>query len=158
MIETLANVVLAVHAAIVVFVVGGLVSILVGNGLHWRWVDALWFRLAHLAAILVVVTESWFGIVCPLTTLEMFLRSKVAVPTYAGGFIEHWLQRALYFDAPQWVFTLIYSVFGAMVAATWWFFPPRRTVKLSPQAIVSTVPPSTRNAAPVVADACNEHT
>jgi len=63
--------------------------------------------------------------VCPLTTLEMFLRGKTQGATYDGGFIEHWLQRVLYFDAPGWVFTGAYSVFGALVLATWWFFPPR---------------------------------
>ena len=31
----------------------------------------LWFRLAHLTAIAVVVLQAWFGVICPLTTLEM---------------------------------------------------------------------------------------
>ena len=122
----MADAVLAVHVAIVFFVVGGLGLILVGNALRWRWVNAPWLRLAHLAAIAVVVTESWFGIVCPLTTLEMFLRRQSGTTTYGGGFVEHWLQRLLYFDAPPWVFTLGYSLFGLLVVATWWYFPPAR--------------------------------
>jgi hypothetical protein len=32
----------------------------------------------------------------------------------------------LFYNAPSWVFTLIYSLFGALVAATWWRWPPRR--------------------------------
>ena len=130
--QILADAVLALHIAIVVFVVGGLVAILVGRLARWRWVDALWFRLAHLGAIGFVVLESWFGIVCPLTTLEMFLRGKAQGTTYDGGFVEHWLQRVLYFDAPGWVFTVAYSVFGAAVVATWWFFPPRAMRSASP--------------------------
>ncbi len=123
--QLLADAVLSLHVAIVVFVVGGLVLIIAGNLRAWRWVNALWFRLAHLAAIAVVVAEAWFGVVCPLTSLEMWLRAKARATTYSGGFIEHWLQRILYYDAPGWVFTLGYSLFGLVVAATWWYFPPR---------------------------------
>ena len=123
--QLLANVVLTLHVAIVAFVVGGLVLIIVGNLRAWRWVNALWFRLAHLAAIAVVVAEAWFGVVCPLTSLENWLRVKARTATYTGGFIEYWLQRILFYEAPSWLFTVGYSLFGLVVAATWWYFPPR---------------------------------
>ena len=71
------------------------------------------------------MAESWFGLVCPLTSLEMWLRENAHGTTYAGSFIEHWLQRILYYDAPTWVFTVVYTLFGVVVAATWWHFPPR---------------------------------
>jgi hypothetical protein len=121
---SLADAVLVLHVAIVVFVVGGLVAIIAGNLRDWRWVNALWFRSAHLAAILVVVAEAWLGAVCPLTTLEMRLRAKAGAATYAGSFIGHWLQRMLYYDAPPWAFTLGYTIFALAVVATWWYFPP----------------------------------
>ena len=121
----LADAVLFVHLAIVVFVVGGLAFIVVGNLRNWRWANSLWFRLAHLAAIVVVVAQSWLGAVCPLTTLEMWLRTKARETTYSGGFIEYWFQNLLYYEAPTWVFTLTYTLFGLIVAATWWYFPPR---------------------------------
>jgi len=79
----------------------------------------------HLAAIAVVVAEAWFGTVCPLTSLEMWLRVKARATIYTGNFIEHWLQRILYYEAPAWVFTLGYSLFGVVVVVTWWYFPPR---------------------------------
>jgi hypothetical protein len=120
----LANAVLVLHLALVVFVVGGLVLVVAGNLAHWRWVNGLAFRLAHAAAIAAVVTEAWLGLTCPLTTLEMWLRSQAGTATYGGGFVEHWLQWLLYYDAPAWTFTIIYSVFGLIVAATWWYFPP----------------------------------
>ena len=123
--QLLADVVLALHVAIAAFVVGGLVLIIVGNLRAWRWVGILWFRLAHLAAVAVIVAEAWSGVVCPLTSLEMWLRTNARGTTYAGGFVEHWLQRILYYDAPAWVFTLAYSAFGLAVAATWWYFPPQ---------------------------------
>ncbi len=123
--QLFADVVLSVHFVIVIFVVGGLVFIVVGAFRGWRLVRKLWFRLAHLAAIAVVVAQAWLGAVCPLTTLEMWLRAKAREATYSGSFIEHWLQRLLYYEAPPWVFTLAYSAFGLVVLATWWCFPPR---------------------------------
>lgn len=123
--QLLADMVLSLHLAIVSFVVGGLVLIIVGNLRTWTWVNAVWFRLAHLAAIAVVVAEAWLGVGCPLTSLEMWLRAKARATTYDGSFIEHWLQRVLYYEAPAWVFTLGYSLFGLVVVATWWYFPPR---------------------------------
>jgi polyferredoxin len=120
----LADVVLALHFCIVAFVVGGLVLTIIGNLGAWRWVNALWFRLAHLIAIAVVVAQAWVGATCPLTSLEMWLRANARAATYSSSFIEHWLQRLLYYEAPGWVFTLGYSLFGLLVAATWWRFPP----------------------------------
>jgi hypothetical protein len=122
--QLLADAVLTLHFSIVVFVVGGLVLTVIGNFRAWRWVNALWFRLAHLAAIGVVVAEAWFGATCPLTSLEMWLRAQARATTYSGSFIEHWLSRLLYYEAPTWVFTLGYSLFGLLVALTWWRFPP----------------------------------
>lgn len=120
----LADAVLVSHVAVVLFVVGGLVLVIAGNLRRWPWANNLWFRLAHLAAIGYVVAESWLGIECPLTTLEVWLRAQAGAPTYSTGFIEHWLSRLLYYDAPAWVFTLVYSLFGLAVAASWWYFPP----------------------------------
>lgn len=122
--QLLADAVLILHAAVVAFVVGGLVLVVIGNLRNWRWVNALWLRLAHLGAIAVVVAEAWQGVVCPLTTLEMWLRAKASAATYSGSFIEHWLQRVLYYEAPSWVFALGYSLFGLLVLAAWRYFPP----------------------------------
>lgn len=122
--QLLADVVLTLHFAVVAFVVGGLVLVIVGNLSNWRWVNRLWFRLAHLGAIMAVVAEAWLGVVCPLTTLEMGMRAKARVTAYRGSFIEHWVQQLLYYDAPAWVFVLGYSLFGLLVVVTWLIFPP----------------------------------
>lgn len=100
--QLLADAVLVLHAAIVLFVVAGLPLILIGNRYGWPWVNAPWFRLAHVATIGIVVAEAWIGMVCPLTTLEMWLRVRAqtqAGPYYANGFIEHWLQALLFWNA-----------------------------------------------------------
>ena len=123
--QLLADLVLATHAALVMFVIGGLAAILVGNFRGWRFVNAWWFRAAHLAAIAVVAAQAWLGITCPLTSLESALRVKAGGAAYETSFIEYWLTRLLYYDAPAWVFTTAYTLFGLAVAAAWWRFPPR---------------------------------
>lgn len=127
--QLLADAVLALHVAVVLFVVGGVVLVVAGNWRGWRWVNAMWFRLAHLAAIAVVVAQAWLDITCPLTTLEMWLRVQARLGTYRGSFIEYWLRRLLYYEAPEWVFALVYTLFGLVVVATWWRYPPKRFKK-----------------------------
>ena len=121
----LANAVLILHVGYVLFVVGGLILILTGGMRGWQWVRNPWFRAAHLAAIGYVVLESWLGIVCPLTTLEVWLRERAGQTSYTGDFIAYWLRRLLFFDAPAWVFTLCYSAFGALVLLSWFGVRPR---------------------------------
>ncbi len=120
----LADAVLVLHTGIVLFVVGGLLLVVLGNWRGWPWVNRPWFRLAHLAAITVVVAESWLGLTCPLTTLEWWLRARAGVAPYESSFIAYWLQTLLFYEAPGWVFALAYTVFGVLVAAAWWRFPP----------------------------------
>lgn len=122
--QLIADIVLTMHVAVVAFFIGGLVLILIGNLRNWRWVNVFWFRLSHLLTIAVIVAEAWLDATCPLTSVEMWLRTKAHSTTYSGSFIEHWLQRALYYEAPSWVFALGYSFFGLLVLVTWWYFPP----------------------------------
>ena len=122
----LADTILLVHLLFVVFVVFGLALIFVGKWRGWCWVRHFWFRLGHLFAIGYVVAQSWLGAICPLTIWEMQLRAKAGDAVYAGSFIAHWLQRLLYYQAPEWVFTLLYTTFGALVAASWFWVRPRK--------------------------------
>lgn len=123
--QLLADTVLLLHFGVVLFVIGGLVAVVVGNGLSWRWVNWLPFRVVHLAAIGVIAVQAWLGQYYPLTILESWLRVQAGQSAYAASFIEHWVQRVLYFQAPMWVFALLYTGFGALVLLAWWRFPPR---------------------------------
>lgn len=122
----LAEGVLVIHAAFVLFVVSGLLLIVVGGLLSWSWVRRPLFRFVHLFAIGVVVVQAWLGVLCPLTTLENWLRSRAGQQGYQGSFIQHWLHALLYYEAPEWVFILLYSGFGFLVMLAWMAFPPRR--------------------------------
>jgi Protein of Unknown function (DUF2784) len=124
--QTLADAVLLLHFGIVLFIVGGLAFILVGGLRGWHFIRKRWFRILHLLAIAIVVAQAWLGELCPLTTLEMWLRASAQEVTYSGSFIEHWLQRVLYYQAPSWVFTMVYTAFGLAVLFAWWYFPPSK--------------------------------
>ena len=120
-----ADLILLAHVLFVAFVVVGLVLILLGKFLNWRWVRNWWFRIAHLVAIVIVVLQAWLGVICPLTTIEMYLRQQAGDTVYAGTFISHWLESILYYQAPMWVFTVCYTVFGALVLLSWFWVRPR---------------------------------
>jgi hypothetical protein len=118
----LADLMLLVHAAFVLFVVGGLAAIWIGAALQRPWCRNPWFRGLHAAAIGFVVVETLLGYACPLTVWEAMLRGTRA----DQGFIQRWVGAVLYWDAPAWVFAVLYVAFGGLVAWTWVRIPPRR--------------------------------
>lgn len=118
----LADAVLLVHAAFVFFVVGGFAAICIGLARGWRYARDPWLRGAHLAAIGFVAVESVLGYACPLTLWESSLRGTAASEGFIARFVHAWL----FWNAPAWVFTAIYVAFAALVAWTWWRWPPRR--------------------------------
>ena len=120
-----ADVILFLHVFVVVFNVLGLVLIFLGYILKWSWVRNPWFRVVHIVIIGVVIIQSWIGVTCPFTSLEMALRSKAGVEVYSGTFISHWLESILYYQASPWVFVIIYTAFGALVIASWFMVRPR---------------------------------
>lgn len=120
----LANTVLILHVGIVLFIMGGLLLTLVGGICKWHWVRNFWFRALHLAGIGYVAMEAWLGIVCPLTTLEQWLRERAGQAVYAGDFIAHWLRKFMFYEAQPWVFIAAYSAFGLLVLLSWFFLAP----------------------------------
>ena len=121
-----ADVILLLHVLFVAFVIIGLVLIFVGKFRVWSWIRNPWFRIIHLAAITVVVVQSWLGLICPLTTIEMALRSQAGDTVYSGSFISHWLENILYYQIPPWIFAVSYMAFAAVVVASWFWIRPRR--------------------------------
>jgi len=115
-----ADIILIVHFAFVLFVIGGLGATWLGTWLRWRWVRNFWFRVAHLCAIVFVAAEAAAGIWCPLTIWEAELRGA----RREQGFIATWIHRFLFYDFPPWVFTASYAAFALIVAFTFWLVPP----------------------------------
>lgn len=110
-----ADLTLLAHALLVLFVVVGLVLIMLGAARGWAWVRNPAFRWTHLFTVAVVMVLSVLGIVCPLTSLEMYFRNLGGGVVYSGSFIGHWLEFLLYYTAPNWVWVIVYSLFTAAV-------------------------------------------
>ncbi|MCK7594764.1 DUF2784 family protein [Pseudomarimonas salicorniae] len=110
-----ADAVLALHVALVLFVITVPLLLPVGLRLGWRWARRRRVRIAHLLVLGIVVLEAWAGWLCPLTDWEMALRARAGGVTYEGDFIAHWLGELLYVRAPPWAFSVAYSAFLALV-------------------------------------------
>ena len=124
-----ADAILLMHVLFVAFVVIGLLLILLGKIRGWSWIRNPWFRLAHVAAIGVVTLQSWFGVTCLLTIWEKEWRLRASEAVYTGTFISHLLETILYYRAPMWVFAVCYTLFGAIVVASWIWVRPRPFTK-----------------------------
>ncbi len=82
----LADGIVVVHASFIAFVVlGGLLAL--------RWPRAAW---VHLPAAAWGVFVEYSGVICPLTPLEIAMRTRGNQAGYTGGFIEHYLLPAIY--------------------------------------------------------------
>jgi Protein of Unknown function (DUF2784) len=123
----LADIVLIMHAAFIAFVILGLVLILIGAVRSWGWIRNIWFRLIHLLAIGIVVAESWFGGICPLTEWESRLREAAGGVGYRESFVAHWLHELIFYDIAPRTFTALYTGFGIVVLLVWLGVPPRGT-------------------------------
>ena len=123
--SALADIILIVHFAFVLFVIGGLGVTWLGASLEWQWVRNFWFRVTHLCAIFFVAAEAIAGIWCPLTVWEAQLRGAHT----EKGFIANWVHRVLFYDFPSWVFTSAYVAFALLVALTFWLIPPGQRKK-----------------------------
>jgi hypothetical protein len=133
-----ADAVLILHTAFIAFVLFGLIVTWIGIFRRWRWVRGFTFRTAHLLAIAFVVLQAYFGIICPLTILENNLRQRAGQLAYTDrGFIHYWLHNLIFFDAPGWVFTTCYTVFGLLVLGTLVLAPPMR-----PKFMMREMPPA----------------
>ncbi|MFQ5780020.1 MAG: DUF2784 domain-containing protein [Nitrospiria bacterium] len=82
----LADLVVLVHLAFVLFAVLG--GFLVLRGRRWAWL--------HIPALLWAAWIEFGGWVCPLTPLENWLRESGGTAGYRGDFIERYLLPILY--------------------------------------------------------------
>ena len=81
-----ADLVLLGHFVFAMFAVFG--GILVFHNFAWSW--------AHIPVVLWSSLVNLKGWTCPLTPLEKALRIRAGQDGYAGGFIQHYVGRAVY--------------------------------------------------------------
>jgi len=86
--RVLADLLVAIHFAITLFIVlGGLLVL--------RWPRLVW---VHVPFALWGAVVEYSGVFCPLTPLENYLRQLGGEAGYSGGFIEHYILPILYPD------------------------------------------------------------
>jgi hypothetical protein len=84
--RVLADVVLMMHFAFILFaVLGGLLVL--------RWKRCAWIHIPAVAWAALISCAGW---VCPLTPLENWLREKGGAMAYRSGFIEHYILPVVY--------------------------------------------------------------
>ena len=121
----LADAVVAIHLALVGFIVIGMAAIVLGIVCKRRWAWNFYFRAIHLAMIAVVVEKSILGVGCPLTDWEDQLRARAGETVAQGTFIGRILHGLLFWNVPQSTLNVVYYVFGLAVLLTFVFAPPR---------------------------------
>lgn len=124
----LADTIALIHFAFVLWVVVGLLVTFLGWPMGWRFVRSPWFRGAHLACIAFVIIQTWRGEWCPLTLWENdlhLLAGRDPKDLYRDSFVAYWVHRLMFFEAPWQVFVWCYTVFGALVIASFFLVPVR---------------------------------
>lgn len=82
----LADLIVVLHLAFVLFVAAGALLVL-------RWPRLTWIHLPAAAWGALIEFAGW---ICPLTPLENWLRLRGGAAGYRGGFVEHYIIPVLY--------------------------------------------------------------
>ena len=98
----MADLLLVLHGAFVLFVVAGGLLVL-------RWPRLAW---VHVPAALWGAAIEFGGFICPLTPLEKAWRRAAGGQAYEGGFVEHYVTAALY---PSGLTRAVQVTLGALV-------------------------------------------
>jgi dolichyl-phosphate-mannose--protein O-mannosyl transferase len=61
---------------------------------------------------------------CPLTTLENYFLRASGAEGYSHSFIGNLVDEILYYNAPEWVFFIIYVILALLVILYYIFYPP----------------------------------
>ena len=116
----LADIVLALHFGIALFITLGLLLIPLGFMCSWSWICNRRFRQIHAGLMLFVAIEAIFAITCPLTVLEARLRQTTA----PQSFWAYQLSQLLYWDLPPAFFLGLYLLCSIWVIYLWRRLPP----------------------------------
>ena len=106
--------------------------------LHVAWIvfvitGAFWLRrhprlrLVHLLAVIYSLAIEVFRWICPLTHLEQALWRRAGTSAYQGAFVIHYLEKLIYFRAPQWLLVSLAALLLSITVGLYFRpLPPRR--------------------------------
>lgn len=111
----LADSVVLLHFLWIAFLIFGALA-----GYYLRWVKVL-----HLGALIFSLMLQYFGWICPLTYLEVWLRQRQTPESgYSGSFIQHYVEKIVYPDMPPRVVLL--GTLCVVAISAWVYFLPRK--------------------------------
>ena len=121
----LADTVLVIHFAFVAFVIIGLLITWIGYFRRWSFVRNFYFRAIHILSMGVVLLESVFDIVCPLTDWEIQLRTLGEQTVYGEQtFMQYWIHKIMFFNLGTTTFIIIYAGFFTALVLSFIFVRP----------------------------------
>jgi len=121
----LADLLLLLHFAVVLFNVFGIVAIPLGGWLGWSFVRVFWWRALHLATLAVVALQAAAGRLCFLTIWHAaLLQMTESRRSFAPG-IADFISGLIFWPLPLWAFVVIYVAVALFTLALWWLGPPR---------------------------------
>jgi hypothetical protein len=119
----LAEAILAVHVAIILFNLFGLIVVPLGALCGWRFVRVRWWRVLHLILLGTVALQAVAGRACILTLWQDAVATGAPSPT---PLIMGWVNRMIYWPLPVWVFAALYLLVFGYALALLWLVPPER--------------------------------
>jgi hypothetical protein len=122
-----ADLMVAIHLAIVGYVILGQLAIIVAAPMKWKWARNPWFRFTHLLVIGIVAYEALNNLRCPLTVWEEQLRT-LGGQTFNGSetFMGRILHDILFVEnMPEIAFTIGYCGMALLVVQGLIMYPPR---------------------------------
>jgi len=112
--QLLADALLLLHLAFIIFVVAG--GLLMARKPHLVWL--------HLPAVIWGALIEFMGWICPLTPLENHFRRLSGESGFEGGFVEHYLLPLIYPDtltaATQYVLGSLVLAINALIYFWLW--------------------------------------
>ena len=100
--QVLADGVVILHLFFIVFVILGGMLVLVQPKIIWL----------HIPCVIWGILIELTGGICPLTPLELYLRSRAGESTYTGDFVFHYIEPIIY---PEGLTRELQILFSALV-------------------------------------------
>ena len=119
----LAVLVLAVHCAVILFNIFGLVAIPIGAWRRWNFVRAPTWRYLHILSLGLVAVQAALGRACFLTIWQDALTGGAPE---SQPLIARTVDALIYWRIPIWVFAVGYFLIFAYALGLLWIEPPRR--------------------------------
>lgn len=108
-----ADALVVLHLLWIVFLILGAIP-----GSRWRWV-----KWTHIAALAFSIALQTFGWICPLTHLEVWLRTLGGAQPYEGTFIRHYVEQIVYAEIPSGA--LLIGTLIVVALSLWLYLRPR---------------------------------